>query len=203
MNHIFYAVSDDTGICSISDGELETAKAIFFDKKDAEKLLDMNKGEKLKITPVNIITAKIPYLKRITMPKHIHADLMATYAQIAQTNNEPWRYFQYRLNSNSEWFNCFKPIGFFFERDYRLKPKTIRIGEYDVPEPVREPLKQGAHYYMPQLIDHYEAEIYLYEEDKWDNVGIDYRRLNKGLIHLDRESAELHAQALISLTENK
>ncbi|MBD2811886.1 hypothetical protein ID853_13555 [Xenorhabdus sp. Vera] len=34
----------------------------------------------------------------------------------------------------------------------------------------------------------------------WDDYDFDRLQLERGLIHLDRESAELHAKALIALT---
>ncbi|WP_340618743.1 hypothetical protein [Xenorhabdus entomophaga] len=140
--------------------------------------------------------------KEITMPKHIHADLISEYARLSHITDRPWEYFQYRYADGNDWLEHENDFGFHPEIDFRLKPRTIKIGEYEVPEPVREPLKQGTRYYMPQVIDHYKEDEDLYEEDKWDNVAIDYRRLNKGLIHKDRESAELHAKALIALTSS-
>ncbi|MCP9270300.1 hypothetical protein M5U04_20040 [Xenorhabdus sp. XENO-1] len=36
------------------------------------------------------------------MPKHIHADLMMKAAEIAQTDSEWWKYFQYQYGYTSK-----------------------------------------------------------------------------------------------------
>ncbi|MBE8596816.1 hypothetical protein [Xenorhabdus sp. BG5] len=131
------------------------------------------------------------------MPKHIHADLMMKYAEIAQTDNEPWRHFQYGAFDcvdNVIWIDCERCITFDPHLMYRLKPRTIKIGEYDVPEPVREPLEELTMYYIPDICGNY-ADAICWDGDEQDTIW-----LQRGLIHLDRESAELHAKALIALT---
>lgn len=76
--------------------------------------------------------------------------------------------------------------------EYRIKPKTIRIGEIDVPEPVRVALKRGDIYFVSQL-----TPTRISEEFSWADDPTDKRLLSRGLIHLTREAAELHAKALI------
>ncbi|MBE8597868.1 hypothetical protein [Xenorhabdus sp. BG5] len=112
------------------------------------------------------------------MPKHIHADLMAQYAQFAQIDNEPWRYFQYGAFDcvdNVIWIDCERCITFDPHLMYRLKPKTIKIGNIDVPKPVREPLKNGTAYYCldisfgtPDAVPHL-----------WGKSTFDMARLNQ------------------------
>lgn len=75
-------------------------------------------------------------------------------------------------------------------------PKTIRIGEYDVPEPVREPLENGATCWYPKL-----SNIDLIDGYIWCNDDTDVRLLSYGLIHLTEEAAKAHAEALLSLTK--
>ena len=75
-------------------------------------------------------------------------------------------------------------------------PKTIRIGEYDVPEPVREPLEDGKEYW----ITNFSLEELAYSF-KWYGVKFDNRLLKNGLIHLTKEAAAIHAKALLSLTK--
>lgn len=75
---------------------------------------------------------------------------------------------------------------------YRIKPRTIRIGEIDVPEPVRESLPLGVKYYFPSL--NYSPT---YDEFLWQGDPFDNRVLKRGLVHLTKEAAELHAKALI------
>ena len=75
-------------------------------------------------------------------------------------------------------------------------PKTIRIGEYDVPEPVREPLENDTEYW----IAHFSLEV-LANRFKWYSDKFDNRVLKNGLIHLTKEDAVIHAKALMSLTK--
>ncbi|PHM29100.1 hypothetical protein [Xenorhabdus budapestensis] len=82
--------------------------------------------------------------------------------------------------------------------EYRLKPRTIRIGEYDVPEPARESLKYDQKYFYPCL-----SGKTIYKSSLWINGVNDRLLLKRGLIHLEKDSAELHAKALISLTKQK
>ena len=85
-------------------------------------------------------------------------------------------------------------------RDFdRLKPeppKTIRIGEYDVPEPVREPLEKDTEYWIAHFSLAELADSFKWYSDKFDN-----RVLKNGLIHLTKEAAVIHAKALMSLTK--
>ena len=75
-------------------------------------------------------------------------------------------------------------------------PKTIRIGEYDVPEPVREPLEKDTEYWIAHFSLEGLANRFKWYSDKFDN-----RVLKNGLIHLTKEAAVIHAKALLSLTK--
>lgn len=80
--------------------------------------------------------------------------------------------------------------------EYRIKPKTIRIGEYDVPEPMRE---------MPTLrTDYYIADIVgssLYGVATWVCDADDIEWFNRGMVHSTKDAAICHAKAILSLTE--
>lgn len=79
---------------------------------------------------------------------------------------------------------------------FRIKPKparrlsvTLNSGEVvSWPEPVREALKDDTVYYF---VKGGEAE-----ECEWDNHRLDKVRLAAGVIHLTREAAQEHADAL-------
>jgi hypothetical protein len=75
------------------------------------------------------------------------------------------------------------------------KPKTIRIGEYDVPEPCREPLVTGTRYYVAYLGNPNDPFCF-----RWNDYSADNSALDGGVVHLDKEAAILHAKALLSLT---
>ena len=82
-----------------------------------------------------------------------------------------------------------------YDYEYRIRPNTIRIGEYDVPEPLREMPTASTVYYVPTLAN---IPVCSY---MWKCSVSDIDRLNMGLIHLCADSAALHAKALLSITE--
>ena len=130
---------------------------------------------------------------------HPHAGLMMKYAEIAQTTDKPWEHFELRQNDSCAWQAIHLPVSFYSHMEYRLKPeppKTIRIGEYDVPEPVREPLEDDKEYWG---VDPTAKELAW--KYNWNNAIFCNLMLRRGLIHLTKEAAVIHAKALISLTQ--
>ncbi|PHM50145.1 hypothetical protein [Xenorhabdus sp. KK7.4] len=132
------------------------------------------------------------------MPKHIHADLISEYARLSHVTDRPWEYFE-ELFCN-EWRQLYDEVTFYSDRKYRLKPRTVKIGEIEFPEPVGNSdlfkLGEGNDYFMPSIRN----GVPDYLISHWSGCVTDLGRLNAGIIHLDRESAKLHAKALISLT---
>ena len=130
---------------------------------------------------------------------HPHAGLMMKYAEIAQTTDKPWEHFEVLRKKSAVWEAIDAPMSFYDNMEYRLKPeppKTIRIGEYDVPEPVREPLEKDTEYWIADFSLEVLADRFKWYSDKFDN-----RMLKNGLIHLTKEAAVIHAKALVSLTK--
>lgn len=86
---------------------------------------------------------------------------------------------------------------FYSGAEYRIKPRTIRIGEYDVPEPMRDAPVVDSIYYLP-VLDGSDNRAVVWGDDEYDR-----KWLQLGLCHKTREAAELHAMALVSLTAKK
>ncbi|MDR0219225.1 MAG: hypothetical protein LBI71_10135 [Enterobacteriaceae bacterium] len=132
------------------------------------------------------------------MPKHIHADLITKYAELSHITDKPWEYFEYRYRDNGEWLSCIGGISFIDSFQYRLKPRTIKIGNIEVPEPIRNEseINDGEFYHVPYFLNGFA------DTDRCIWVGRDYEieRLRNGLIHKDKASALIHAKALIALT---
>lgn len=80
--------------------------------------------------------------------------------------------------------------------DYRVKPKTIRIGEYDVPAPMTVAPAIGAPYYAAVNI----SKI-LYSASLWGGTPMEMLWLQYGILHSTKEAAILHTTALLSLTK--
>lgn len=99
----------------------------------------------------------------------------------------------------------FKQAGVWYEKafndlcydyEYRIRPNTIRIGEYDVPEPLREMPARGTTYYVADTVTPKSPRKYTWVGDTSD-IGW----FNRGILHSTRDAAVFHAQALLSLTE--
>lgn len=81
--------------------------------------------------------------------------------------------------------------------EYRIKPRAITIGDFDVPEPIRTDIGIGNKYFTPSLASASAIGC------KWLGDGRDYELLLNGLCHETSEAAELHAKALVALTSAK
>lgn len=123
---------------------------------------------------------------------HPHADLIMKYAEIAQHDAEPWKYFEELISGR--WCNCQNHLCFYENLEYRLKPRTININGFEVPEPLRHELSNGFKFYS---FDLYHGVLDL----KWDSSDVCDSLLKAGLIHLTREAAEKHLEALLSFTK--
>ena len=127
---------------------------------------------------------------------HKHAAMMAEYARIAAEHEEPWEFFQVlsdlgwvELEENPAWCVCC---------EYRLKPRTIRIGDIDVPEPMRSAPEVGSGYFFVN-----QSDPGTVVEFKWDDNWIDRLCLGHGMCHTTKEAAIAHANALILVSGGK
>jgi len=75
------------------------------------------------------------------------------------------------------------------------KPRTIRIGDRDVPEPVREPLENREEYYC---VDPITPRCPL--NHIWRGATPDKVRLRSRMIHRTESAARQHAEALIEVS---
>jgi hypothetical protein len=128
--------------------------------------------------------------------KHIHAELMMEYAKDAMETDMPWEKWEY-----SDGLGCWYPVrntgpAWDSDNQYRRKPQTININGHEVPEPYRGEMFNGTFYYVPSVSGPYD-----YVESVWHDHVYDINIKKKGLLHINKESARIHAQALISFTE--
>ena len=95
-------------------------------------------------------------------------------------------------------FNDSARTAFDLIAEYTPPANTININGYDVPQPVREPLKMGTIYYVADPNTKGEP-IYF----SWDNKEWDKSTLKNGLIHLSKKAVKKHNKALKSFTKLK
>lgn len=153
-------------------------------------------------TPENIVKEYVEEVKQ-EPEGHVHAELMLEYAQDALISKTPWEVWQELIYHNDgsntkEWVDCGYHPGWVDEVEYRRKPKTININGYEVPEPIRDLPNLGKPgssetVWIPSLTEYPSFAM---------GVGNSYTKVffDRGLCHLTKESAELHAKALLSFT---
>ena len=124
---------------------------------------------------------------------HIHAAAMAEYAKDAAETNKPWERWEFchmrgeysSLHGHPEWVE---------DNEYRRKPKVILINGYEVPEPCRTPLEIDDVYWTFTFIKGGVTNFY------WSDDSEDHNAFKNGFIHLTKEAAEKHFNALKSFT---
>lgn len=130
------------------------------------------------------------------MSKHKHADLMALYAQDAMETSEPWARWQCKYPTDRGWAALTSNPTWKENTEYRHKPTLININGYFVPEPLRKAPNYGDPIYVvySQLPECYRTE--------WMDTEHYLHLLNSGLVHLDKEAAQVHLTAILSFTKS-
>ena len=100
-------------------------------------------------------------------------------------------------DSNGEWVKKHKTCGFEFGYKYRIKPRTITVNGFEVPEPMRGNPKKGSTYYVPSPSD-----CCMFFTVEWCNDDDDNYWLSIGLCHATQESAIAHAKAMLGIDPN-
>ncbi|MFA5166768.1 MAG: hypothetical protein WC449_05785 [Candidatus Paceibacterota bacterium] len=127
--------------------------------------------------------------------QHIHAELMALYAQDAMETDKPWKRWEHKRFQDNEWSKLLQNPVWLELFEYRRKPKTININGYEVPEPLRVKPECESIYYVASTSSKRLETLIIWNNDEQDNEW-----LNNGLIHLTKEAAKLHVDALLSFT---
>lgn len=127
---------------------------------------------------------------------HVHAELMAMYAEDARETDTPWERWQSLIGG--QWKDRDGPFAFWTETSYRRKPRTITINGREVPEPMREAPDIGKEYYIAAT-----GNEDMFVVGPWEGDRYDCMRLSRGLCHSTKEVAIAHAEALLSFTEEK
>lgn len=123
---------------------------------------------------------------------HIHAAAMAEYAEDAAETDKPWERWEFSHKDREYTYLQNHPL---WAKDvkYRRKPKVILINGHEVPEPHRTPLKHGEVYWALSLVRGVTSL-------RWEDDDFDFCYLRNGFVHLTKEAAEKHFNALKSFT---
>ena len=138
--------------------------------------------------------------------KHPQAELMMQYAQDAMETDKPWERWEqgyYKEGKEHDYQPCTSNPTWKVEWCYRRKPKTININGFEVPEPLKHldftkdfPVGLAC----VNLLSQNNFYSLIYEGHGINEVK---DKLEKGLLHLTKEAAELHAKALLSFTKKE
>lgn len=131
------------------------------------------------------------------MTGHVHAESMKLYAEDAAKMAMPWKRWQYKNDVSDEvWQQCVVHPSWDTSTLYRHKPRTIKIGDMEVPEPLRHYPKNGTMvYYVNMVATHGVSPT------RWDlDSAMAKIVLHRGLMHLSESDAKAHARALLEFT---
>ena len=123
---------------------------------------------------------------------YIHAAAMAEYAKDAAETDKPWERWEFSCYGK-EYISIENHPLWHEDNKYRRKPKTILINGHEVSEPCRTPLQDGEVYWTLTFSDGVINLTWLSDED-------DGNYLKNGVVHLTKEAAEKHFNALKSFT---
>ena len=80
------------------------------------------------------------------------------------------------------------------EKELTIKPKTIKVNGFDVPEPLREAPENAADVFLPDP-----CNIDCYRHMRWYYFDYEKKILQRGLCHLTKEAAIAHAKAMLGI----
>ena len=117
--------------------------------------------------------------------KHVHHDMIVAWAA------DPSRVVE--VETDTGWQVINTPV-WTADSEYRFKPaepKYIVVNGVNVPEPVRELLEDGEKFWVadPSAYDIYGGW--------WASKALEIQCLSRGLIHLTREAAQAHIDAML------
>lgn len=119
------------------------------------------------------------------MNRHKHADLIVPWANGARI----------QLKTKDGWVDTKTP-DWYEDFEYRIAPQaTIKIGDREVPEPLRVAPEEGTTVWGAALTN--PAIVFSLA---WSNCSANKRILARGLLHLTEAAARAHAEALLALS---
>lgn len=122
------------------------------------------------------------------MKEHPHAKILRAIADGKNVQS---------LNESGHWADAsLYELAIWPKLKYRVEPETITINGREVPEPVREP-SPSAEYWCVDL----HSTMFTHRHDFYNDETLKYC-LKLGLVHLTREAAIAHAEALLSFTRS-
>ena len=132
------------------------------------------------------------------MTAHKHAALMLQYAKDAMETDKPWERWEWRDiyhdGDDAPWKQLsFHPV-WHMDSEFRRKTQTIKVGKWEFPKPIEQPLGCTDVYYYVNF--NMETAEFIPFRDTWTNNEYDDDRLAGNLCHLSYDAALAHADVL-------
>ena len=128
---------------------------------------------------------------------HVHAKLMAQYAEDAKTHAEPWKLWQFNAGS---WGDCGRSPAWATHLEYRRKPnkpKTHNVHGVEIPD-LRVSPKYGEYYYLASTSTQTHYSVHTSVGDIMDKIwverGLVYQYTEEG-----KQAAILHSKAMLGM----
>ena len=129
---------------------------------------------------------------------HVHAELMAQYAEDAKTNKTPWELWEY-LDKHDGWTTFKGSPGWYETSEYRRKPKTHIVNGVEIPD-LRVSPEFGEYYYLADPTESGFTTSYVFHGDGldslWSNRGLCYQNTEEG-----KQAAIQRAKAMLGLIQ--
>jgi hypothetical protein len=130
------------------------------------------------------------------MTKHIHAELMAQYAQDAMESETPWEYWESKFN-NSNWYTLSTNPSWKTEHIYRRKSKTIVVNGFTINAPLNKEPERNAMFFVADPT----CKSFCYSDSDF-NGPFDKLLLERGLLFKNKEDALAMAKAMLRIDPN-
>ncbi|WP_434526578.1 hypothetical protein [Photorhabdus asymbiotica] len=127
--------------------------------------------------------------------RHVHAEQMMQYAQDAFKTDKPWLLWEMYDDANELWEDILHHPNWNPDFKYRRKPEMITVGKISFPKPVDYELKEKDRYFTASS----DGVGYFV----WRDDNIDYYYLQSGVIHLTKEAAKQHVEAIIKINSDE
>lgn len=127
---------------------------------------------------------------------HVHAELMAQYAEDAKTHAEPWELWQIK-DDDGVWWDCNAHPRWANATEYRHKTKTHIVNGVEIPD-LRESPEYGDGYYLAST-----SAVNLTSPHTFVGDSTDMLWLERGLVYQKSEegrlAAVLHSKAMLGI----
>ena len=128
---------------------------------------------------------------------HIHAHLMAQYAEDAMVSETPWDNWEFWLEKQKAWASLKSNPAWASTMQYRRKPKTHIVNGVEIPD-LRVKPNCNDRYHLADPTESEFTYFYLFGGDNkdklWSKRGLIYEYTEEG-----KQAAILHAKAMLGI----